>query len=93
MQGALKRGTRFLITSRDYIWQAARKELKLQALPVLTKSQVIINVHELTSEEKARILYNHLKLGDQSEEFRRAIKPLLPSVVKRDDFYRNRLVA
>jgi hypothetical protein len=50
MQGAMKRGTRFLITSRDYIWQAARQELKLQALPVLTKSQVIINVHELTSK-------------------------------------------
>jgi hypothetical protein len=86
MQGAVKRGTRFLITSRDYIWQAARRELKLQALPVLTKSQVVINVHDLTSEEKARILYNHLKLGDQSEEFRGTIKPLLPSLVKRDDF-------
>jgi hypothetical protein len=57
MQGAIKKGTRFLITSRDYIWQSARKELKLQALPVLTKSQVIINVHDLTLEEKARILY------------------------------------
>lgn len=42
IQGAMKRGTRFLITSRDYIWQSAKKELKLQALPILTKSQVII---------------------------------------------------
>jgi Novel STAND NTPase 3 len=86
MQGAMKRGTRFLITSRDYIWQSARKELKLQALPVLTKSQVVINVHELTVEEKARILYNHLKLGDQDEHFRKSIKPVLPSIAKRSDF-------
>lgn len=86
MQGAIKRGTRFLITSRDYIWQAARKELKLQALPVLTKSQVIINVHELTIEEKARILYNHVKLGDQNTKFRSTIKEFLPGTAKRDDF-------
>jgi hypothetical protein len=86
MQGAMKRGTRFLITSRDYIWQAARKELKLQSLPVLTKSQVIINVHELTIEEKARILYNHVKLGDQDEMFRSTAKQFLPEIAKRDDF-------
>jgi hypothetical protein len=86
MQGALKKGTRFLITSRDYIWQSARKELKLQALPVLNKSQVIINVHELTTEEKARILYNHVKLGDQSATFRRIVKPFLPALAKREDF-------
>ena len=86
MQGAMKRGTRFLITSRDYIWQAARKELKIQALPVLAKSQVIINVHELTVEEKARILYNHLKLGDQDENFRASIKPILPAIAKSEEF-------
>jgi len=86
MQGAMKRGTRFLITSRDYIWHSARRELKLQALPALTKGQVIINVHELTVEEKARIVYNHLKLGDQSNEFRSAVKGMLPDIAKRDDF-------
>lgn len=86
MQGVMKRGTRFLITSRDYIWQAARRELKLQALPVLTKSQVIINVHELTVEEKARILYNHVKLGDQDEQFRSTTKQFLPDIAKRTDF-------
>ena len=86
MQGAMKKGTRFLITSRDYIWQQARKELKLQALPVLAKSQVVINVQELTIEEKARILYNHLKLGDQTKEFRLIVKRFLPSLAARADF-------
>lgn len=86
MQGAMKRGTRFLITSRDYIWQEARKDLKIQALPVLGKSQVVINVHQLTTEEKARILYNHLKMGDQTEEYRLLVRPVLPSLAKRVDF-------
>ena len=38
IQGAIKRGTRFLITSRDYIWKAAQRDLKIQAVPILGKS-------------------------------------------------------
>lgn len=86
MHGAMRRGTKFLITSRDYIWNQARRELKLQALPILNKSQVVINVHELTLEEKAQILYNHLKFGDQDEGFKNDIRPLLPAVAARADF-------
>ena len=88
MQGAMRHGTRFLITSRDYIWHQAKRELKIQGLPVLGKSQVIINVHELTFEEKARILYNHLKLGDQSPAFRKRLydSGLLPDIATRADF-------
>jgi hypothetical protein len=82
MQGALKKGTRFLITSRDYIWKSAKAELKLQAFPILSKSQVVIDVHDLTLEEKARILYNHLKLGDQDGDFKEAVRPFLPEVAK-----------
>ncbi len=86
IQGAMNKGTRFLFTSRDYIWQQARKELKLQALPILAKSQVVINVQELTIEEKARILYNHIKLGDQTQESRLEVKPFLPALAERKDF-------
>lgn len=71
MQAAMKRGTRFLITSRDYIWRNAKQDLKIQALPVLGKSQVVINVQQLSVPEKAQILYNHIKLGDQPPEFRK----------------------
>lgn len=38
MRGAMRAGSRFLITSRDYIWNDARRELKISGLPVLTKS-------------------------------------------------------
>ena len=86
MQGVLKKGTRFLITSRDYIWQSAKTELKLQAFPILMKSQVVIDVHDLTLEEKARILYNHLKLGDQESDFREHLKSFLPAVAESHSF-------
>ena len=86
MQGAIRKGTRFLMTSRDYIWKAAQRDLKLQAIPILSRSQVIINVQELSTQEKAQILYNHLKLGDQPVEFRAAVKEHLPEIAERKDF-------
>jgi len=86
MQGAIKAGTRFLITSRDYIWRAAREDLKIQALPILNRSQVIINVQALSTQEKAQILYNHLKLGDQPTAFKNEVKPFLPQIAERKDF-------
>lgn len=86
MQGAMHRGSKFLITSRDYIWTQAKTELKISALPVLQKSQVIIDVHELSLQEKARILYNHLKLGNQAPKFRSNIKPYLPKIAALDSF-------
>lgn len=86
MQGAMKRGTRFLITSRDYIWKAAQADLKLQAIPVMKTSQVVIDVQQLSSAEKAQILYNHLKFGDQPVKFRSAIKDFLPAIVEGRDF-------
>lgn len=86
MHSAMRKGTRFLITSRDYIWRAAQRDLKISALPVLAKSQVVIDVHKLSKSERAQILYNHVKLGDQPKSFRTAIKPLLPAIANRDDF-------
>ena len=37
-------------------------------------------------QEKAQILYNHLKLGDQPPAFRSAVKPHLPEIAERQDF-------
>ncbi|HEV7228589.1 hypothetical protein [Brevundimonas sp.] len=86
IHGAMREGTKFLFTSRSYIWVAARRDLKLASLPVLAKSHVVIDVQKLTTPEKAQILYNHVKLGDQPSKFRSALKPLLPEIAKRDDF-------
>jgi hypothetical protein len=86
MQAAIKRGTQFLLTSRDYIWQAARRDLKTQALPLLSHSQVVINVQDLKPQERAQILYNHLKLGDQPVTFRTAVKHVLPQIAESQGF-------
>jgi len=86
MQAAAKRGTRFLITSRDYIWNQAKEELKLQALPALKLSQVLIRVENFTVQEKAQIAYNHLKFGDQPQHFRETVKPFLPTLAQVNGF-------
>ena len=59
----LRKGAKILVTSRDYIYNRARKDLKESAFPLLKESQVVIDVQDLTTEEKRQILYNHLKLG------------------------------
>ena len=66
MYAAIRKGARVLFTSRDYIYRAARSDLKEGAFPLLVESQVVINVHDLSRSEKEQILYNHLKLGNQS---------------------------
>lgn len=86
VQAAIKRGTRFLLTSRDYIWEAAKRDLKIQSLPLLSHSQVVINVQGYQEAEKAQILYNHVRMGDQPVSFRSAIKEHLPSIATRKDF-------
>lgn len=86
IQGAIRQGSRFLITSRDYIWNSAKNELKLQALPILRTSQVVINVHDFTSQEKAQILYNHLKLGNQERRFKERTKSFLPEIAQLPEF-------
>ncbi|CAN7661884.1 hypothetical protein LJR034_005259 [Caballeronia sp. LjRoot34] len=83
---AVQRGSKFLITSRSYIWNSAKNDLKVQAFPLLTHSNVTIEVEHLSTDEKAQILYNHLKMGDQSVEFKTSVKPFLPAIAKREDF-------
>ena len=86
MNTALKKGTRFLLTSRTYIWRAAHRDLKTSSFPLFDRSQVIIDVQGLKKEEKAQILYNHIKFGDQSQEFRRDVKPFLADLAADSHF-------
>lgn len=73
----LRRGAKIVMTSRDYIYNRARQDLKESAFPLLGESQVVIDVHDLSDLEKQQILYNHLKLGKQTAEFRATIQPHL----------------
>jgi energy-coupling factor transporter ATP-binding protein EcfA2 len=80
MAAALKKGARFIFTSRDYVFREARQDLKVGDFPLMDVSQVVIYVQKLTRDEKSRILYNHIKRGDQPKLFRARVKPFLPAV-------------
>jgi hypothetical protein len=82
----LRGGAKIVMTSRDYIYNRARHDLKEGAFPLLRESQVVIDVHDLTAEEKQQILYNHLKLGKQDKAFRKAIKPYLLTIANHSGF-------
>jgi len=86
MNSMLRKGTKIVMTSRDYIYHRARKDLKESAFPLLQESQVVIDVHDLSEDEKRQILYNHLKLGGQPKSFRSQIKPHLEMVALHNRF-------
>lgn len=87
LNAALRKGTKILFTSRTYIFYAAQRELKESAFPHIKKSHVTIHVENLTRNEKERILYNHLRLGSQPPEFRKAIKTFLPLIASNVKFF------
>lgn len=86
MHAAVKSGARVLMTSRTYIWNSAKFDLKLGEFPLLSNSQVIIDVQGLTDLERAQILYNHIRLGEQPISLKRKLKPFLPSVATNTNF-------
>jgi hypothetical protein len=82
----LGQGVKIVMTSRDYIYNKARHDLKQSAFPLLQESQVVIDVHDLSLEERQQILYNHIKLGNQPKEFKSGIKPFLSDIASNDRF-------
>lgn len=82
----LQRGNRVVMTSRDYIYNRARQDLKESSFPLFRESQVVIDVHDLSEVERQQILYNHLRLGTQTRQFRTEVKPHLVAVAARDRF-------
>lgn len=86
MRAATQHGARIVITSRDYIWNAARRHLKLSVWPELESDQVVVDVEKITSAEREAILYNHLRLGRQPRGFRSEIKSYLPAVANNPAF-------
>lgn len=86
LQAAIRRGARVLFTSRDYIYRSARQHLKESAFPLITESQVVIHVEQLSKEEREQILYNHIRLGTQPKKFKSKVKPFLPEVATHKRF-------
>lgn len=86
LRAAIKHGNRFLLTSRKHIYEAARRRLGQRNLAQFTDGSAVVDVGELTSEEKAQILYNHINFGRQSQSWRSSVKPHLSAVAAVNDF-------
>ena len=86
MEPMLRRGAKIVMASRDYIYNRARQNLKESAFPLLRERQVVIDVHDLSIDERRQILYNHLKLGNQPRSFLTKVKPHLEDVANHDRF-------
>lgn len=85
LRAAVEGGARIVFTSRNYIWEAARPHLKTSAFPVLKESQVVVNVHALSGEERAQMLYNHVR-RIQPQAMRRRLKPHLAAIAGSSGF-------
>lgn len=77
LKAAINAGARVVFTSRDYIFSAAKRDLKISAFELFDDSRVIIQVEKLTKSERQMILYNHLKTGRQPKSFKTKVKPHL----------------
>jgi hypothetical protein len=86
IMAAVKGGARVVLTSRDYIYRAARPLLKEYAYPLLREQQVVIDVAKLSRQERQQIVYNHIRLGDQPQEVRSALKPYLLDLADQQPF-------
>lgn len=80
VQAAILRGNRFVLTSRRHIYEAARLRFGQRSLGVFRDGSAVVNVGELTFEEKSQILYNHINFGGQAAAWKRAVKDNLVDV-------------
>lgn len=86
LRAAIRHGNRFLLTSRKHIYEAARRRLGQRNLAQFADGSAVVDVGELTCDEKAQILYNHINFGGQSQSWRSSVKPHLPAVAAVRDF-------
>jgi hypothetical protein len=86
VQAAISHGNRFLLTSRLHIYEAAKVRLGQRNLPVFIDERAVVNVGDLTIAEKTQILYNHINFGDQTQSWKRNVKPHLAAVAEVQEF-------
>ena len=86
VMSAISHGARVVLTSRSYIYRDASPLLKEYAYPRLSEQQILVDVADLTPDERRQILYNHLAAGDQPVKIRATMKPFLESAAAADPF-------
>lgn len=80
VKAAIEKGNHFILTSRTHIWNEASLKLGTRNHPLLEMKKAVVNVGNLAPEERQQILYNHLKEGKQSKQWKQRIKPYLPEL-------------
>ena len=83
---AIGKGARIVLTSRSYIYQDARLLLKEYAYRRLREQQIVVDVEDLTADERSQMLYNHIAMGDQPAEVKTQIKPFLDHAAAAEPF-------
>lgn len=86
LRAAVNHGNRFLLTSRKHIYEGARRRLGQRNLTQFADGSAVVDVGDLTFDEKAQILYNHVNFGEQSQSWRSSVKLHLPAVAAVKDF-------
>lgn len=86
MRAAINHGNRFLLTSRKHIYEGARRRLGQRNLAQFADGSAVVDVGDLTFDEKAQILYNHVNFGEQSQSWRSSVKPHLAAVAAVEGF-------
>ena len=80
VKAAIAHGNRFLLTSRKHIYEAAKRRLGPRNLAPFGSGAAVVDVGELTFEERSQILYNHINFGNQNQSWKTSVKPHLPAV-------------
>lgn len=80
LKAAIENGNHFILTSRTHIWNEAAIKLGTRNHPLLETRKAVVNVGNLAPEERQQILYNHLKDGKQSKQWKKLVKPHLPKL-------------
>lgn len=86
MRVALDNGCHFILTSRTHIWNEAKHKLGTRSHQLLSSGRAVVEVGQLSAEERHQILYNHIKLGEQSKEWRSSIKAHLERAAQERGF-------
>lgn len=86
INSAIRSGSKVVVTSRDYVFRAARSSLKPGSFPLFEEARVVVDVQDLRPEERSQILFNHLRHGLQPNRWIRSLTPQLDAVAAHQFF-------
>ncbi|MCW6511074.1 nSTAND3 domain-containing NTPase [Lichenifustis flavocetrariae] len=86
VQAAMAKGNRFVLTSRRHIYEGAKPRLGTRNHPLFKNKKAIVDVGDLSEEERRQILYNHIKAGNQPACWKREVKPHLQDLASEGRF-------